>query len=349
MDKAKTQKLSSKQKYDFIWNCLFALLLIPTCFGIYFLSRESLLLNKTLTELNPSYNFPKTSDFLLCAPLLILFIGLKLVLETAFRHITPKILAKKYKNTTNEKMLMQGEIYRKKLAAHMFKGLYYISITIFGYFVLRQLNYCPKSLLGNGYLPNMFLPGYPQSFYHVKPKLFDIYYLICLSFSLSDLIWLLFIYERQNDFINMLLHHLCTVSLIAFSYITNFSNVGSIVLFFHNESDILVHVTRLLIQTDCPEFIKNTSGVLLTLNVIYARLYVFGDVLYTIYNYITWKWDANVIFLFLFLTFLYLMHLNWTILLLNKAYLLVIGEKLSDTVNFEKTLKEKAEKEKKRI
>ena len=43
------------------------------------------------------------------------------------------------------------------------------------------------------------------------------------------------------------------------------------------------------------------------------------------------------------------MHLNWTILLLNKAYLLVIGEKLSDTVNFEKTLKEKAEKEKKRI
>lgn len=53
----------------------------------------------------------------MCAPIFIVITGLKLVLETAFRHITPKILAKKYKNTTDEKMLIQGEIYRKKLAS----------------------------------------------------------------------------------------------------------------------------------------------------------------------------------------------------------------------------------------
>ena len=101
-DKATSPKLSSKQKYDFIWNCMFAILLIPTAIGIYFLTKYSIEFRNTLQELNPSYNFPKVSDFLMCAPIFIVITGLKLVLETAFRHITPKILAKKYKNTTDE-------------------------------------------------------------------------------------------------------------------------------------------------------------------------------------------------------------------------------------------------------
>lgn len=336
--KAKPLKLSSKQKYDFVWNCLFAILLIPTSFGIYFLSKESIKFNKTMRE-KSSYDFPKFSDFWICILYFFIIIGVKYILEMIFRLITPKILSKKYKNTTDEKMLMQGEIYRKKLATHMFKGLFYLFAACLGYSVLVQVDYFPKSLLGRGYMPNMFLPGFPQSLYHVKPKFFNFHYLICLSYTMADFVWLIFVYERQNDFINMLLHHLCTVSLIVFSYITNFTHVGSIVLFLHNESDIFVHLTRLLIQTDAPEFIKNISGVLLTCNMLYVRLYVFGDILYTIYFYVTWEWNVIVIFLFLFLTFLYMMHINWCILLLSKAYQLVIGKKLTDTVEFDKATK----------
>lgn len=336
----KTTKLSSKQKYDFIWNCIFAFLFIPTSIGIYFLSKYSIQFRNNLQELNPSYNFPKVSDFLMCAPIFIVLTGLKLVLETAFRHITPKILAKKYKNTTDEKMLIQGEIYRKKLAMHMFKGLFYFSSTVFGHYVLGQLSYFPKSLFGKGYMSDMFLSGYPQSFYFEKPKLFDLYYMICLNYTLTDLLWLLFIYERQNDFINMLLHHLCTVSLIVFSYLTNYSNLGSIVLYLHNASDIFVHLTRLLIQTDCPEWIKNFSGIFLTCSMLYTRLYVFGQAIYTLYFYATWEWGFTLDFLFLFLIFLYLMHINWCLLLLSKIYLIIVGNKLSDTVEFKKNPKE---------
>ena len=72
---------------------------------------------------------------------------------------------------------------------------------------------------------------------------------------------------------------------------------------------------------------------------LYVRLYVFGDILYTIYFYITWEWKVIVTFLFLFLTFLYMMHINWCILLLSKAYQLVIGKKLTDTVEFDKATK----------
>ena len=134
----------------------------------------------------------------------------------------------------------------------------------------------------------------------------------------------------------MLLHHLCTLSLVIFSYLTNYSNLGSIVLFLHNTSDIFVYLTRLLIQTDSPEWIKNLSGIFLTCSMLYTRLYVFGQAIYTLYFYATWEWGFTLDFLFLFLTFLYLMHINWCVLLLSKFYLIVVGNRLSDTVEFKK-------------
>ena len=112
------------------------------------------------------------------------------------------------------------------------------------------------------------------------------------------------------------------------------------VLYLHNASDIFVHLTRLLIQTDCPEWIKNFSGIFLTCSMLYTRLYVFGEAIATLYFYATWEWGFTLDFLFLFLTFLYLMHINWCLLLLSKFYLIIVGNKLSDTVAFKKTLKQ---------
>ena len=188
-------------------------------------------------------------------------------------------------------------------------------------------------------MPNMFLKGYPNSYYHIKPKLFDLHYIICLSYFSSDLIYLLFIYERQNDFFTMILHHICTISLIIFSFITNYSNIGSIVLILHNASDIFVHFTRILIQTDCHEIFKDTSGVFLVFFFIYTRIYVFGDVIYTIWHYITWDWGWVTFSLWAFLTFLYLMHINWSLMLLHKMIILILGIQITDNVNYNDTLK----------
>ena len=35
-------------------------------------------------------------------------------------------------------------------------------------------------------MPNMFLKGYPNSYYHLKPNLFDLHYFICLSYFCCD-------------------------------------------------------------------------------------------------------------------------------------------------------------------
>ena len=338
-------KMTTKQKYDMIWNIFFALLLIPTGIGIYFLFRDTQKFRNDIKIRNPLYKFPEISDFKQVLLILPIIIILKVICESAFMHINEKIMKKIYKNPKDEKNYILGKIYKRKITSHMFKGSYYLFITIFGWYVLKDLDYFPTYLLGKGYMPNMFLKGFPDSYYHIKPKFYDLCYMICLSYFLCDLIWLLFIYERQSDFINMFLHHICTISLISFSYLTNYSNIGSIILLIHNETDILVHLTRLLLQTDCPEIIKDISGVTLTINFLYMRLFVFAKGIYCVYHYVTWDEGWVTFSLVSFLAFLYCMHVNWALMLLQKAFVLALGTKLSDTTNYDKTL-EKKEKEK---
>lgn len=194
-----------------------------------------------LSASNPSYNFPKITDLKCCIFLFFIILFAKIILESAFLHISDKILAKKYKNPKDERLFLLGKIYRRKLASHMFKGLFYLGATIYGFYALHNLNYFPTSLLGKGQMRNLYTPGYPQSFYYERSIHFNYHIFICLSYVLCDLVLLVFINERQNDFINMLLHHLVTISMLFFSYLTNYSGLGSIVLFVHNQSDIFVH------------------------------------------------------------------------------------------------------------
>ena len=167
--------------------------------------------------------------------------------------------------------------------------------------------------------------------------------MFCLSYFSCDLIWLLFINAHQTDFINMLLHHICTISLIIFSHLVHYSNVGSIVLILHFVTDIFVHLTRFLIQTDVPEIFKNASGLALVFSFLYIRVYVLGDIIYVLYHYVTWKGIIDW-FLLIFLSIIYLMHINWAIMLLQKMFALCFGTKLYDTREYKLSSDKKSKK-----
>ena len=187
---------------------------------------------------------------------------------------------------------------------------------------------------GKGYMPEMFLSGFPNSYFHVKPPLFDFYYNINLAYFECDFIFLL-ICERQSDFLNMFTHHICTIFLIIFSFITNYSNIGSLVIFCHMESDILGHAIRFIVQTDQPIFFIGLIGVSFISNFIYMRQYVFADMIYTIYKYITWDWGIITTMLWLFLVILYIMHLRWSSILLYKTGQIVFQKKrVTDDIKF---------------
>jgi hypothetical protein len=249
------------------------------------------------------------------------------------------IVLKKFNDPKDEQNYELGKVYKKKLATNFFKIFYYSSTTIFGFLTLSKLEYFPVTLGGNGALKNMFLSGYPDSFFHYKPDYFDIYYMTGLGFCLTDLIWLLFIYELQTDFKMMLLHHICTISLITFSYLTNYSNIGCIILFLHDVGDIFVYLARIIINIEVKSFFKIGSGILLVIVFIYTRIYVLGEIFYTIWNHLIWEWEAVEHCLVTFLFFLYIMHINWVYLIFRKIYSAMFENKIEDTSHVKKVSK----------
>ena len=335
--------MTAKEKYDNVWNHFFYACFGLTLVGIFYMVKGVNNFRNKLISLNPSYEFSKYSDFLICIPLALIINMTQHYMPKLLKNFVEKVMKKAYRFPKNEKDRQLGEKYRIRLPIHIFKGSMYIFFTLFGYYVLKDINYFPKSLLGKGWLPNMFIKGYPDSFYLEKPPYFDFYYMFCLSFFISDLIGL-FREDKQTDFINMLLHHVCTISLIVFSHLVHYSNVGSIVLFLHMESDIFVHVTRFFLQTDAPEIIKDINGLFLVFNFIYTRTYVLGDIIYVLYMYVTWKGIIDW-FLLIFLTLIFIMNFNWALMLLQKMFALFMGTKLNDTRDFKvNTNKEKEKK-----
>ena len=316
--------------WDTFW--VFCIISSLTLITISYFYINDFNINIKLYDIN--YPWPKISDLIPSLYILPIIICFQLFIEFLSRGLVESCLSKKYKQTNMKHI---RDIYINKLLDHFYKIIFFTGITFFGYYILKDLPYFPKSMGGKGYMSSMFIHGFPKSYFHQKPPLFNLYYNINLSYFLCDFIVLL-ISEKKSDFINMLLHHICTINLIIFSFITNYSNIGCLVIFCHMESDILGHAIRFIIQTDLPIFITGIIGVSFISNFIYMRQYVFGKIIYTICKYITWKWGIITTMLWIFLVILYIMHLRWSIILLYKTGQIIFQKKrVTDSICFDET------------
>ena len=325
----KKEKINSKEpeerkeKEGIFWNTFW---LLCISLSIVLISISCFLVNEFINNIkkyNINYPWPKLTDLIPSLYLLPLIICFRLFIEHITKDLVEKCLSKKYSQSKMKELKVK---YRLKLSRHIYKITFYVGTTIFGYYVLKDLPYFPKSMGGKGSMSAMFLPGFPNSYFHEKPPLFDFYYNLNLAYFYSDFIFLL-ISEKQTDFINMLLHHICTISLIIFSFITNYSNIGCLVIFCHMESDILGHAIRFVVQTDLSIFIIGLTGISFLSNFIYMRQYVFGEIIYTIYKYITWEWGIITTMLWLFLVILFIMHFRWSAILIVKEGQIVFQKK----------------------
>lgn len=235
-------------------------------------------------------------------PLIILFI----TKETMAKLTTPlanKIISKKY----------TGDIYtanRNKIVNHFFKLLYYSSVSIIGHCICVNLKFFPWELFGNNDFMDIFKDGMPGQLFFYKPEYFDIYYLTTLAFVILDLYYLIFVNERQSDYVLMLLHHVCTISLVSYSFLTNGSHVGVIVFYLHDLTDVFVSITRITILTDMNDTIKSITAGTLLISFVYFRLVVFGKYIYQTLMYLN-DWHIFNIILWPFLCLLYFMHIYW--------------------------------------
>lgn len=77
----------------------------------------------------------------------------------------------------------------------------------------------------------------------------------------------------KSDYIEMTLHHLVTVYLYGFSYMSN-TLIGAPVAFLHNWADIIVSWTRIFAESDYKK-VAGYSFVFAQIVWFYSRIYVF--------------------------------------------------------------------------
>lgn len=266
-----------------------------------------------------NFVLPKLEDLYFTAYILPFIIASKLIFEKLFSGFMYSILAAKYKKIEDKENFNLGLIYKKKLTTNLYKVLYYTSISAFCYLMIRDSDFFPYELFGKGDMVNIFKNGDPGYLFFDKPSNFNLYYLINLAFVITDLIWLLFFYDSQSDFSLMILHHSITISLVTFSYLYNYSQIGVIVFFLHDLTDVFVYLIRIIINTDLIDAIKFTACGIFLFSYIFLRIYVFGKLIYVVGTLIQ-NWNMYAQILWYFKCILMIMHIYWVIQIINRFW-----------------------------
>jgi hypothetical protein len=80
--------------------------------------------------------------------------------------------------------------------------------------------------------------------------------------------------EVRNDFIEMNLHHCVTIFLYSFSYMTNLTKGGAIIMFLHDWADIPTSAVKCWTETTI-DFMSIISSLSMAALWFYTRIFVF--------------------------------------------------------------------------
>lgn len=193
-----------------------------------------------------------------------------------------------------------------KCATQIYKSLNYISLSIIGFVLLKNENYFPKELGGNGDIEQMWvdLPYQNQS------KNIYYYYVIALSYHLHSLIDQ-FKYYGKPSFGDMMLHHIITIGLILFSFFNNYARIGTLVLFVHDISDIFGALTKMSMHLSY-EIITIFNYIMMLVLWAYFRLYVYPfKVINSALKQVPYPHHEKNKFLILLMASLVVLHVYW--------------------------------------
>jgi ceramide synthetase len=169
-----------------------------------------------------------------------------------------------------------------------------------------------------------------------------LYYFVSLGYYLHALV-AMFYEERKKDFAEMLLHHVVTVFLIAFSWIVNFDRVGTLVLLVHDVADPFLEAAKLFnyaaVQWAC-----DSCFVIFALTFAVTRLYVFPR--YVIYSTMYESYNEAIglmplgswYFFNALLLILLVLHMYWFFLIVRMVYRFVIVGKVEKDARSEAEL-----------
>lgn len=139
----------------------------------------------------------------------------------------------------------QGELREIKIekgCENIFKFLYFVCMSIYGYYwVLKELPY-DNPLIEDGVWSNYYI-NFPYVHYH---KACTYYCILNLSYHTEAAIHLFT--QKRNDFYEMFCHHTLTILLIGIGYICNYNNLAVMIMMVLDNSDIFIGLGRVCID-----------------------------------------------------------------------------------------------------
>ena len=127
----------------------------------------------------------------------------------------------------------------EKAGQNMSSSVLMISQTCFGFYVLKDQFFMPKSLGGSGDYSQVF-KNHP---YAEHPPYLKEYYLMVSTYHVHSIIHHL-MSKRENDFVEMLFHHSITLYLMFGSYMMNVWECGAVISFLHDVPDCFVMTVK---------------------------------------------------------------------------------------------------------
>ena len=210
----------------------------------------------------PEYEGPEWADFLL------IFITLPWIATS--KCLCYYLVSGYYERNLPSKY--QGEIRQVKIlkgCENIFKMIYFVGISIYGYTQVIQKLPFDSPVIGNGKWENYFI-----DFPYVPFLRATTYYcLLNFSYHLETSIQMFFVI--RNDFYEMFCHHSMALLTISIAYITNYNNLALPFMLIIDFADIFVGLMRV-----CLDIIKSKTLILtiyfmLMSSWAYTRLYIF--------------------------------------------------------------------------
>ena len=159
-----------------------------------------------------------------------------------------------------------------KASANFFKSFYYLCSTLAGYYVIRDLDCLPPMMGGHGDLSKVF-SDYPK---FDKPPYFDFYYIFITGYHIESL-FTHSLGKKNTDYIEMIFHHVLTLNLIFFSYLSCFTKVGILILWLHLWVDNFTAIARAWGYINSVLAFLSYLGIMIVW--MYSRLYVFAFII----------------------------------------------------------------------
>lgn len=169
---------------------------------------------------------------------------------------------------------------------------------------------------------------------HAVSPAIALYYQVELGSYIHQLLWT---EVSRSDAVEMMAHHVITISLLVASYLNNYTRIGSIILFIHDLPDVLLELAKCLNYTSTAKgnawikpYVDILFGLFMVTFFVTRLIFYPKQIMYSLLtegmSIYGCQWGGCYFFLGL-LGSLQCLHIFWFYLIARMAYrLMIVGE-----------------------